>query len=65
MANHGMVCVGSSVEDALNSALIVEHNAEIMWGAELLGGVVALPEKAVTDFQNIYAFVRSDIWSTR
>ena len=65
MANHGMVCVGSSIEGALNSALIVEHNAEIMWGAELLGGVVALPEKAVTDFRNIYAFVRSDIWSTR
>ena len=65
MANHGMVCVGSSVEDALNSALIVEHNAEIMWGAELLGGVVALPDKAVNDFRNIYDYVRSEIWATR
>jgi ribulose-5-phosphate 4-epimerase/fuculose-1-phosphate aldolase len=63
MANHGMVCVGKSVEDALHSALVVEHNAQIMWGAEALGGVVPLPEKAVTDFTNIYAFVRGEMWA--
>ena len=63
MANHGMVCVGKSVDDALHSALVVEHNAQIMWGAEALGGVVALPEKAVTDFTNVYGFVRGQMWS--
>ena len=63
MANHGMVCVGKSVDDALHSALVVEHNAQIMWGAEALGGVVALPEKAVTDFTNIYGFVRGQMWA--
>lgn len=62
MANHGMVCVGKSVDDALHSALVVEHNAQIMWGAEALGGVQPLPEKAVTDFTNIYAFVRGEMW---
>ncbi len=62
MANHGMVCIGKSVDDALHSALVVEHNAQIMWGAEALGGVVALPEKAVTDFTNIYGFVRGQMW---
>jgi L-fuculose-phosphate aldolase len=63
MANHGMVCVGRSVDDALHSALVVEHNAQIMWGAEALGGVQPLPEKAVTDFTNIYAFVRGEMWT--
>jgi L-fuculose-phosphate aldolase len=63
MANHGMVCIGKSVHDALHSALVVEHNAQIMWGAEALGGVVPLPEKAVTDFTNIYAFVRGEMWA--
>jgi len=62
MANHGLVCVGKSVDDALHSALVVEHNAQIMWGAEALGGVVPLPEKAVTDFTNIYGFVRGEMW---
>jgi len=63
MANHGMVCVGKSVEDALHSAMVVEHNAQIMHGAEALGGVVPLPEKAVTDFTNVYDFIRNHMWS--
>ncbi len=63
MANHGMVCVGKSVDDALHSALIVEHNAQIMWGAEVLGGVVALPEKARSDFRGIYELVRGHMWA--
>ena len=63
MANHGMVCVGKSVDDALHSALVVEHNAQIMHGAEALGGVVPLPEKAVTDFTSIYDFVRNHMWA--
>jgi L-fuculose-phosphate aldolase len=62
MANHGLVCVGKSVDDALHSALVVEHNAQIMWGAEALGGVVALPDRAVRDFTNIYAYVRGETW---
>ena len=62
MANHGMVCVGNSVEDALHSALVVEHNAQIMWGAEALGGVVPLPQKAVSDFTGVYGFVRGQMW---
>ena len=62
MANHGMVCVGKSVDDALHSALVVEHNAQIMWGAQALGEVVDLPEKARTDFANVYDFVRHHMW---
>ena len=64
MANHGMVAVGKNVDDALHSALVVEHNAQIMWGAEALGGVVELPEKARTDFANVYDFIRHHMWMT-
>jgi L-fuculose-phosphate aldolase len=62
MANHGLVTIGKTVEDALHSALVVEHNAEIMWGARLLGGVSELPEKARTDFTGVYDFIRHQTW---
>lgn len=62
MANHGMVCVGKSVGDALHSALIVEHNAQIMWGAIALGGVIDIPPKPVKNFSGVYDFVRHNMW---
>lgn len=62
MANHGLVTVGKSVDDALGTALTVEHNAQIFWGARLLGEVVALPPKAVTDFTGVYRYVRDFTW---
>lgn len=62
MANHGMVCVGKSVDDALHSALVVEHNAEIMWGAMALGGVVPIPEKTQKNFAGVYDFIRHQMW---
>ena len=64
MANHGMVCVGKSVDDALHSALVVEHNARIMWGAMQIGGIVELPDKARQEFAGIYDFVRQNMWGT-
>lgn len=63
MANHGMVCVGKSVEDALHSALVVEHNARIMWGSMALGGPVAIPEATVRNFAGVYDFVRHNMWT--
>ena len=63
MANHGMVCVGKSVDDALHSALVVEHNAHIMWGAHQLGGVVPLPDTALKNFGGVYTFVRGYLWN--
>ena len=62
MANHGMVAIGKDVDDALHSAMVVEHNAQIMWGAEVLGGPVALPDKARTDFAGVYDFIRNHMW---
>jgi len=62
MANHGLVCIGKSVDDALHSALVVEHNAHIMWGAHQLGGVVELTPEATTQFRGYYEFIRGNLW---
>jgi len=62
MANHGLVAVGKSTEDALHSALVVEHNAHIMWGARMLGGVVPLPDRARDNFSGVYTFIREHLW---
>ena len=51
-----------SVDDALHSALVVEHNAQIMWGAMALGGVVPIPEKTQTNFKGVYDFIRHQMW---
>jgi L-fuculose-phosphate aldolase len=63
MANHGMVCVGKSVDDALHSALVVEHNARIMWGSYALGGPVPIPDDTARNFAGVYDFVRNHMWS--
>ena len=64
MANHGMVAIGKSSRTPSTPPLVVEHNAEIVWGAGLLGGVVELPEKARTDFAGVYDFIRHHMWMT-
>ncbi len=63
MANHGLVTIGRSVHDALHAALVVEHDAEILWGAERLGGAVALPPEAVRDFTTRYTDARRTQWN--
>jgi L-fuculose-phosphate aldolase len=62
MANHGLLCVGKSPEDALHTAEVVEHTAHIVWGAQALGGPVPLPEKVVRDFSGIYGYLRGETW---
>ena len=62
MANHGMVSIGKSVDDALHSALVVEHNAHIFWGARQLGGAVGLPDRVKRDFTNVYDYIRHNTW---
>ena len=59
MANHGLLCVGKSADDALHTALVVEHTARIIVGARSLGGDVPLPETVRTSFANIYTLIRS------
>jgi L-fuculose-phosphate aldolase len=62
MANHGLLCVGKSPEDALHTAEVVEHTAHIVWGAQALGGPVPLPPKVVQDFSGIYGYLRGETW---
>ncbi len=63
MANHGLVTVGRSVDDALRVALVVEHNARIVWGAHQLGGVVALPAAAIGQLAGSYREDRDAWWN--
>ncbi|MEZ5168554.1 MAG: class II aldolase/adducin family protein [Acidimicrobiales bacterium] len=62
MANHGLLCVGKSPEDALHTATVVEHTAKIVQGAGQLGGVVPLPDAIVENFSNIYTMIRG-MWT--
>lgn len=62
MANHGMLCVGTSAGDALHQAAVAERCAHIVWGARALGHVEPLPEKTVTDFTNIATLMRQHLW---
>jgi L-fuculose-phosphate aldolase len=64
VANHGLVCVGKSAEDALHASLVVERTAQIVWGARQLGTVAEIPAKVQSDFANVYAFVRQEMWRT-
>jgi L-fuculose-phosphate aldolase len=60
MANHGLVAVGRSPDDALHVSLVAERTAWIAWGALALGGVVPLPEDRVSDFAGVYRLLRGD-----
>jgi L-fuculose-phosphate aldolase len=63
MANHGLLCVGKSPADALHTAQVVEHTAQIVWGARRLGDPIALPPQVVADFEGVYRYVRSETWA--
>ena len=63
MANHGLVCIGRSADDALHASLVVERTAEIVWGARALGHPVPIPEKVNADFSNVYGFIRKEMWT--
>ena len=56
-----MACCASASPppNALHTALVVEHTAKIMFGAQILGGVTPLPDKVATDFAGVYRYIRS------
>ncbi|MEZ5142332.1 MAG: class II aldolase/adducin family protein [Acidimicrobiales bacterium] len=62
VANHGLVCVGKSADDALHASLVTERTAQIVWGARALGTVAAIPDKVQGDFANVYDLVRHTMW---
>jgi L-fuculose-phosphate aldolase len=60
LANHGMVAVGKSPSDALHVTAMVERAAQIVVGAEALGGAEPLPDKVNSDFAGVYQFLRTN-----
>ena len=42
---------------------MAEHTARIVWGASRLGDVVDLPDKARSDFEGVYTYLRRETWS--
>jgi L-fuculose-phosphate aldolase len=59
LANHGMLTIGASPEQALHVAAVVERTARIVHGARQLGTPAALPEATNTDFANVYRYLRT------
>jgi L-fuculose-phosphate aldolase len=64
MANHGVVAVGQSTEEALHATIVVERTAQIVWGARQLGQQHDLPQKVHTDFENVYKLIREMNWKS-
>jgi len=61
LANHGLVTCGSSPEQALHNAALIERTAKIVWGARAMGATIhPLPEKVNTDMAGVYKFVRDN-----
>jgi L-fuculose-phosphate aldolase len=60
LASHGLVTVAATPEKALHQAGIVEHCAQVAWGARQLGGHVPLPERTASDFADVYRFTREN-----
>lgn len=58
MANHGLLTVGKTPQDAMKVATLVERTAEIIWGARLLGDLVPLPPETIERFAPIYKLMR-------
>jgi len=54
LASHGMVTVGLDPADALHQATVVERSAQILWGAELMGGAAALPPSDIEALGSAY-----------
>ncbi len=54
IANHGLVVVGRSPEEALQLTKLVERAARIVWGARSLGQPVPLPEPIRREFAGAY-----------
>ena len=64
LANHGMIAVGKSANDALHASLVAERTAQIVWGARQLGTPHAVPDKVNQDFANVYKLVRETMWTS-
>jgi len=60
IANHGMVAVAPNPTKALHITALVERNAMIIWGAQMIGTVHHLPEEVNRSFAGVYQFMREN-----
>ena len=61
LANHGIVTVGKSPDNALHNAELVERTAMIVWGARALGKpLIPLPDKVNNDMAGVYKYLREN-----
>jgi L-fuculose-phosphate aldolase len=58
LANHGLVTVAATPEEALRQAAVVEQCAHVAWGALALGGHVPLPDAALKSLSGTYRRTR-------
>ncbi len=58
MQNHGPFTIGKDAEDAVKAAAMTEEVAHTMWAAQMLGGIIPIPQEdieALNDrYQNVY-----------
>ena len=60
IANHGLVAVGPRPDKVLHVTALVERTAQIVWGAEALGGPVPIPEDVNANFAGVYGYLRAN-----
>src|SRR3954453_5459287 len=58
IANHGMTSIASSADKALHHSWVVERNAQIVWGAKLLGDIKPGPQETIDAFAGVYSYLR-------
>ena len=60
IANHGMVAVGPRPDTVLHITALVERSAQIVWGAQALGGPIPLPDEVNQNFAGVYTYLRAN-----
>jgi L-fuculose-phosphate aldolase len=60
IANHGLVAVGPRPDKVLHITALVERTAQIVWGAQALGGPVPIPEDINRNFAGVYTYLRAN-----
>jgi L-fuculose-phosphate aldolase len=60
IANHGLVAVGPRPDKVLHITALVERNAQIVFGARLLGEIHELPETINQQFAGYYGYMRQN-----
>jgi ribulose-5-phosphate 4-epimerase/fuculose-1-phosphate aldolase len=53
LSNHGTICCGKTLDDALRNAILVEKLAKIYITAKMIGEVIPIPAD-IAEFENQY-----------